>query len=332
MKFISAIALAFILTVSFGHTVLAVAPPNTTVEAPPLAPGEYKMLAPLPGLTEAGGENTNIGTYVPAAVKLIIGLATALAVILIVIGGFEYIMSASAITKSTGKERIVNALTGLLLVISSWVILNTLNPKLVNFSFTFENVGSNEAIDTTVATSTVQTPTPTPTTPTPTTAGDTLGGTSGGQAWGSDAGSRGQLTTAGITFNNNNTDCATIGQTGCTSVSMISPIVITDLQKLKTACDCAITVTGGTEYWLHGSRSAEMASNTTPHRPEGTVADLSLGTSVTDFLRKSGTKSTDYSTCVIGQNNGPERYIYQDSIYVNETIDGNAPHWHVCFK
>jgi RHS repeat-associated protein len=50
---------------------------------------------------------------------------------MIVIGGFQYISSDAIMKKSEGKQRIQDAVIGLVLVISAWLILNTINPNLV---------------------------------------------------------------------------------------------------------------------------------------------------------------------------------------------------------
>ncbi|MBX4189508.1 pilin [Candidatus Parcubacteria bacterium] len=123
----------------------------------------YCLLAPIP----LGGANepettqvTDFKNYIPGVIKLVIGLAGALAVLMIVIGGFQYISSATIGGKTSGRDTIKNAVTGLLLAISSWVILNTLNPNLVKFDLTLATLPTGPVIDTGLANPT------TPTTPT----------------------------------------------------------------------------------------------------------------------------------------------------------------------
>jgi len=89
----------------------------------------YVPLAPLPEAAPEGG--TNMIIYLTGMVKLLIGVAGVLAVIMIMIGGIQY-MSSDAITgKEEGKEKITQALFGLILAIASWLILNTINPNLL---------------------------------------------------------------------------------------------------------------------------------------------------------------------------------------------------------
>jgi len=105
---------------------------NTSV----VAQTDYTLLAPIPleGLEGGDTEETTPGPYIEGVFTLIIAIAGGLAVIKIIFGGIKY-MSTDAFTgKSDAKETIQNALWGLLLVISSWLILSTINEDLVNFN------------------------------------------------------------------------------------------------------------------------------------------------------------------------------------------------------
>lgn len=103
------------------------------------ADGDYTVLAPLPGISTLSGKNI-LGEYLPAIFKLAIGLSAVFAVLMIVIGGFQYISSDAIMKKSEGKERIKNAVLGLVLVISAWLILNTINPNLLNINLNIEAI------------------------------------------------------------------------------------------------------------------------------------------------------------------------------------------------
>lgn len=91
----------------------------------------YKTLAPLPGIP-SNGEVTFV-QYVPIMFNLLIGISFALAFVMIVWGGVEYMSTDAIYGKSAGRERIKNALWGLLLVLGAYIILQTINPDLVNF-------------------------------------------------------------------------------------------------------------------------------------------------------------------------------------------------------
>jgi hypothetical protein len=97
----------------------------------------YIPLAPLPGAAPAGG--TGFNTYVRGMFALLIGIAAVLAVLMIVIGGIQY-MSTDAISgKSEGKEKITQALYGLFLAMACWLILYTIDPKILNFDVLNKN-------------------------------------------------------------------------------------------------------------------------------------------------------------------------------------------------
>ena len=78
--------------------------------------------------------SNNMGKYLEGIFNLAIGIATALAVLMIVIGGFKYITSEGVSYTTEAKKQITDALIGLILVLASWIILNTINTDLVNFS------------------------------------------------------------------------------------------------------------------------------------------------------------------------------------------------------
>lgn len=119
-------------------------------------PTDYKLLAPIPGIDQGDG-TADIATYLPALIKTIIGLATGVAVLLVMYGGAQYLLSTIPNVKANGRKTIQDALVGLVLLSVSWIILYTINPKLVQFSLKLDNVGSTNEIDTGLPT--VSTPT-----------------------------------------------------------------------------------------------------------------------------------------------------------------------------
>ena len=112
--------------VPYSTPVLAQTAPKAT---------EYKLLAPIP-LTESGkvSESASTATYIPGLFRLMIAIATGLAVLMLIYAGIKY-MSTDAFTgKEEAKGIIENALWGLLLAISAWLIVATIDPKLVSFN------------------------------------------------------------------------------------------------------------------------------------------------------------------------------------------------------
>ncbi|MEA3399566.1 MAG: pilin [Patescibacteria group bacterium] len=92
--------------------------------------GDYNLLAPIGGLTSIDGD-TDIGDYLNTIFKIIIGLCGVLAVIMIVIGGIQYMGEESIFGKSQAKNRILSAVFGLLLALGAYSLLNTIDPNLL---------------------------------------------------------------------------------------------------------------------------------------------------------------------------------------------------------
>ena|SRR3989338_210677 len=106
------------------------------------AAADYQLLAPLPCPPEdpdcGGGEKTfinpeaGLGSYLNLMIRIFIGLCAVLAVVMIVVGGLEYMTSELVSSKEAGKERIRGALLGLLIALSAYALLFTINPDLLN--------------------------------------------------------------------------------------------------------------------------------------------------------------------------------------------------------
>ncbi len=273
---------------------------------------DYTPLVSLPGTNKAGTSTTDLNSYIPGVYKLSIGVAGVLAVLMIVFGGVEYITSESLGGKKDGKERINNAIIGLILVIGSYAILSTISPSLLSFNLNVRQVAL-PAI-----------PTSTPTTGTPGTGAPATGG-----VWPSDEAER---TSVKNTLAVNKANCLTVGQSNCTSLTGIGSTVLNGLVKLKEKCNCIVTITGGTEYWAHGNRSPVESLNNTKHKRGGDVVDISLGGGTLVFFQNSPQyKVTGPIPSPPPCSVGSERYYFAGGLYVNEQIAGNAPHFHVCF-
>ena len=103
--------------------------------APFLAVAVAPTYAPLAPLPAANGQLQNTVTpsgYVLNLIKIGIGVASGLAVLAIAYSGIKYMMSDVVTNKSDAVQGIKNALLGLLLAISSYLILYTINPKLTD--------------------------------------------------------------------------------------------------------------------------------------------------------------------------------------------------------
>ncbi len=110
-------------------------------------PSTYTLLEPLPCIQGQGAEGVtckegemvktvNFKDYVLYAVNLLIALAAVSAVFMIVWGGFLYMTTDSWQGKNDGKKYIMNAIYGLLLILTSFLILKTIDPRLVEIPST----------------------------------------------------------------------------------------------------------------------------------------------------------------------------------------------------
>ncbi len=105
---------------------------------------EYTLLEPLPCIAGTSTDDTcnadnttktiNLNDYIGYVFKFSIALAAFLAVIMIIFGGFQYMTSETPFGKGDGKEKIWNAVTGLLMVLASYLILATIDPRLVEIN------------------------------------------------------------------------------------------------------------------------------------------------------------------------------------------------------
>ena len=108
---------------------------------PVFAQSTYTPLEPLPcipggGVTcaQAGAIESkpfNFENYVQYVFNLVIAVAAAAAVFMIVYGGFQYMTTESWTGKGDSIKKVRGALTGLLLVLTSFLILRTIDPRLV---------------------------------------------------------------------------------------------------------------------------------------------------------------------------------------------------------
>lgn len=96
-----------------------------------LSNNTYTFLAPLPGLREVTG-NEGVAKFLEKFFIIMISLAGVLAVLSLIFAGFQYITTGVFSVKTDAKDRILNSILGLLLALGAFVILNTINPDLVN--------------------------------------------------------------------------------------------------------------------------------------------------------------------------------------------------------
>ncbi|NCU28251.1 MAG: hypothetical protein EOM85_01095 [Candidatus Moranbacteria bacterium] len=222
---------------------------------------KYTLLAPFAGFTEAP---TNIGDYLNKIFIVAIGLCGFLAFFMLVISGVQYMVKDTPFAKGSAKGQISNAIFGLLIALSAYALLNTLDPRLLG----------KEGLDVKSITLEID----------PEVHGDTPHTPIGGKycngkyeansEWGSDEKEREIVKKAGITINKNN--CTRVGQSNCTSLTGLNTTSVISLK--KTCPGCEIVITGGTECWLH--------SRKTEHLPGNSIVDLRNTTSLISYVEK----------------------------------------------
>lgn len=115
--------------------IIIIAPAISLAEEPKTgAPSyQYTLLEPLP---ISGGElssNVSLSEYISWAFRAVLALAGFLSVLMITIGGVQYIASGASVSnRDEAKDRITNAIYGLVLAFASYLLLQTINPQLVN--------------------------------------------------------------------------------------------------------------------------------------------------------------------------------------------------------
>jgi hypothetical protein len=96
-----------------------------------------------------GSCNNQIGDYLNIMIKVLIGASAAWLVLQIVLKGYQYITTDIPFLKTNAKERIFESFGGLLLALSAYLILNTINPQLVTGTLNVGNIdiGVEEVYD-----------------------------------------------------------------------------------------------------------------------------------------------------------------------------------------
>ena len=258
--------------------------------------GNVVLLESLPNIGESGARAPNLGDYLDGLFKLALGVATGLAVVMIVIGGVEYMGSESVFKKDAGREKIQDALWGLLLALGAFLLLQTINPALVRFD-----------IVNTLQRVTKEAGRPVPGAPVP----GAPGPTSGGEAF-----LRQQLLNEGIAAVQ---PCDT-GARPCADLTGLPQHAIDGLIGAKNACDLvvgrgtdddgcgAIVVTGGSETIGHRTHG--------PGIPFVDVDDNNPNFNSWVMFRSDSSEET--SAGII--------YKHGNDEYLKEST-----HWHICY-
>lgn len=105
---------------------------------------EYTALEPDAFSGFAGDPNGGLSSFLSQAFQFGLAIAAALAVVMIVWGGVEIMLSESLFKKEDGKKKVWDAIWGLLLALVSWLILYTINPEILNWDSVLDRVPLQE--------------------------------------------------------------------------------------------------------------------------------------------------------------------------------------------
>ncbi|MBX4215536.1 hypothetical protein KW797_01160, partial [Candidatus Parcubacteria bacterium] len=201
--------------------------------------------------------------------------------------------------------------------LGAFLILNTINPNPVKINL---NITPTPRLQPQQSTGSQQTPTATPINP-----------NAPGINSLNESDVRAALGQHNVTVNKG--PCTSVGQQSCTSVRDLNSQALQKIMALADKCRCAtITITAGTEYWLHGNRSTDINANSTRHKPGGSTVDFSYGNAGFNVWIR------DHSSVTVQSTQG-NRYTLNDAsgsqgaTFLDETGDGDTVrHWHATFQ
>jgi len=264
----------------FAKSAAVVSPP---VGITPTAPGskvssDYTLLAPIGDMKTF--TTNDIGKYFNMIFKLAIGLCIAIAVVMIVITGIQYMGDESVFGKVEAKSKITGAILGILIAVGSYALLNTIDPHLLGTDgLTIYPAMADISSDVPQAQPSQ---------------GQDYVGTSYKykDPFPSDQSTRTKLASMGITVNT--PMCTWVGQTGCASVYGLDTSFV---EKLKTTCqNCQLNISEGTAFWLHTQNSLKI------HYPGGFTVDLSSTPGLLKEIKSNSWAQTPKTPWLKNQN------------------------------
>lgn len=96
----------------------------------------FAQTAPINLSVSLGGVNqvTGLGAYIVLGYNYAISVCAVAATIMLIYGGFRYLMGSAREDVARGKEIIRDSIIGMILVLSAWLILHTVNPATLNMA------------------------------------------------------------------------------------------------------------------------------------------------------------------------------------------------------
>lgn len=91
-----------------------------------------KLAIPLGGVSQVNG----LPEYINVAYRYMVTIVLVVAIVMVVYGGFRYLVGATLGDIQAGKKIIQDAIVGMLIVLGAYTILSTINPATTLLSFT----------------------------------------------------------------------------------------------------------------------------------------------------------------------------------------------------
>lgn len=127
-----------------SYQVCCIIDPNATASINPKL--NYTLLEKIPGVDST---NLNLAAYLSAVYKLAIWIVGLCALFMFLVGAFMYMLSAANTSKTGSAKSIMqDALIGLILALTSYLILYVINPDLVNLKLPSVSMPSGGSADT----------------------------------------------------------------------------------------------------------------------------------------------------------------------------------------
>lgn len=257
---------------------------------------------------QASDGKVDFATYIESGFKTFLAVVVIIAIVMLTASGLQYITAGSGGGKGEAKNRAMAALLGLLIALSAYLILRTINPDLVDLTLDIANRGGDAGRPGAAANPPQQ--------PTDPNAGGNNPQPGSGELL-NEQDARKQLDDAGIKVNNPN-PCPEgesfqdyTERTGghCTTLEGIPDTAIDGVIdfKNKSGCNNSVMVTGGTEkgHSTHGQGKA--------------VLDIDDTACVNSYI-------VDQGNFLRRNNKGWNYYELNGDIYVHE-----GDHYHIIF-
>ncbi|MBI4256737.1 C40 family peptidase [Candidatus Uhrbacteria bacterium] len=145
-----------ITNTSYAATTTTTPAPTTTstptVTSRPLLTPTLSVDIPTVTFTDAFIKNdvlniNYLGDYIAGVYKYLLGIATTIAIVMIMVSGLQWTLGGTT-PEAIGKAqtRIKNAVTGLVLLLCTYLILSIVNPNLINLQFPTLEIIQYEAL------------------------------------------------------------------------------------------------------------------------------------------------------------------------------------------